>query len=76
MCSFFSYKESPYNLRKGQVLSIPPARSKYYGTNPVHFWGSLIRNILPSYIKCRRSVGEFKNNIKKFRNIDSSCLIC
>ena len=52
MYSFFSYKESSYNLRKGQVLSLPPARSKYYGTNPVHFWGSLIRNILPSYIKC------------------------
>ena len=26
MCSFFAHKETPYNLRKGQVLSLPPAR--------------------------------------------------
>ena len=26
MCSFFTDKEIPYNLRKGQVLSLPPAR--------------------------------------------------
>ena len=44
MCSFFTHKEIPYNLRKGQVLSLPPARSTYYGTNSVHFWGSIIWN--------------------------------
>ena len=70
MCSFFTHKEIPYNLRKGQVLSLPPARSTYYGTNSVHFRGSLIWNNLPSYIKSSRSVCEFKNNIKNFRNID------
>ena len=76
MCSFFTHKEIPYNLRKGQVLSLPPARSTYYGTNSVHFRGSLIWNNLPSYIKSSRSVCEFKNNIKNFRNIDCGCLIC
>ena len=76
MCSFFTHKEIPYNLRKGQVLSLPPARSTYYGTNSVHFRGSLIWNNLPSYIKSSRSVCEFKNNIKNFRDIDCGCLIC
>ena len=76
MCSFFTHKEVPYNLRKGQVLSLPPARSTCYGTNSVHFRGSLIWNNLPSYIKSSRSVCEFKNNIKNFRNIDCGCLIC
>ena len=71
MCSFFTHKEIPYNLRKGQVLSLPPA----YGTNSVHFRGSLIWNNLPSYIKSSRSVCEFKNNIKNFRNIDCGCLM-
>ena len=56
MCSFFTHKEIPHNLRKGQVLSLPPARSTYYGTNSVHFQGSLIWNNLPSYIKSNRSV--------------------
>ena len=76
MCSFFTHKEIPYNLRKGQVLSLPPARSTYYGTNSVHFWGSLIWNNLPNYIKSSRSVCQFKNNINNFKDIDCGCLIC
>ena len=48
MCSFFTHKEIPYNLSKGQVLSLPPARSTYYGTNSVDFRRSLIWNNLPS----------------------------
>ena len=63
MCSFFIHKEIPCNLRKGQVLSLRPARSTYYGTNSVHFRRSLIWNNLPSYMKSSRSVCEFKNNI-------------
>ena len=59
-----------------QVLSLPPARSTYYGTNSVHFRGSLIWNNLSSYIKSSRSVCEFENNIKNFRDIDCGYLIC
>ena len=75
MSSFFTHKEIPYNLRKGQVLSLPLARSIYYGTNSVHFQGSLIWNNLPSYRKSSRSVCAFKNNIKNFRITDCGCLI-
>ena len=75
-CSFFTHKEIPQNQRKGQVLSFPLARLTYYGTNSVHSRGSLIWNNLPSYIKSSRSVFEFKNSIKNFRNIDCVCLIC
>ena len=76
ICCFFTHKESPYNLRKGQVLSLPPARSRYYGNNSVHFHESLIWNNLHSYIKSSRSNCEFKNSIKNFRDIDCRCLIC
>ena len=78
MCSFFTHKEIPYNLILNlihQVLSLPPARSTYYGTNSVHFRGSLIWNNLPSYIKSSRSVFEFINNIKNFRNTDCGSII-
>ena len=75
MCSFFTHKEIPYNLRKGQVLSLPLARSTYYRTNSAHFWGSVIWNNLPSYRKSSRSVCAFENNIKNFRITDCSCLI-
>ena len=62
MCSFFTDKQIPYNLRKGQVLSIPLERWTYYGINSEHFRESLIWKNLPSYIKSSRSVCEFINN--------------
>ena len=33
MCSFFTHKEMSHNLKKGNVLSLPPAKLTYYGTN-------------------------------------------
>ena len=47
MWSYFTLKDMPYNLRKGPFLDLPKAHSFYYGTNAVHFCGSLIRNNLP-----------------------------
>ena len=64
MWSYFKYRKVPYNLRWGPVLFIPPARSTIYGTNSVHFLGSLIWNGLPNLVKSSRSISEFKNVIK------------
>ena len=75
MLPFFTHKKIPYDLREGQVLSLPPTRSTYYETNSVHFRGSLIWNNLPNYIKSNRSVYEFKNNMKNLRDIDCGCLV-
>ena len=75
MWSYFKYREVPYNLSRGPVLLIPPARSTIYGTNFVHFLGSLIWNRLPNLIKSSRSVSEFQNFIKEIGNIDCGCMI-
>ena len=74
--SYFKYRKVPYNLRRDPVLFIPPARSPIYGTNSVHFLGSLIWNGLPNLVKSSRSISEFKNAIKKIGNIDCGCMIC
>ena len=42
MWSYFTHKDMPYNLRKGPFLDLPKTYSFYYGTNAVHFRGSLI----------------------------------
>ena len=76
MWSYFKYRKVPYNLRRGPVLFIPPARSAIHGTNSVHFLGSLIWNRLPHFVKSSRSLSEFKNVIKKIGNIDCRCMIC
>ena len=52
-----------HNLRKGPILGLPKTHSFYYGTNAVHFRGSLIRNNLPPVVKSSNSLFEFKNKI-------------
>ena len=76
MKSFFTHKQIPHNLRKGHVLSLPPTRPTYYGTNSVHLRGYFIWNNLPSHIKSSSLLGEFKNNLKNFRDIYWWCSIC
>ena len=72
----FKYREAPYNLKRGPVLFILPARSAMNGTNSVHFLGSLIWRKLTNLVKSSRSISEFKNVIKKIGNIDCGCMIC
>ena len=47
MWSYFSSKNVSYNLRKGPSLLLPSAKSTVYGTNSVHFKGTLIWNNVP-----------------------------
>ena len=75
MWSYFKYRKFPYNLRWGPILFISPARSSIYGSNSVHFSGSLIWNKLPNLVKSSRSISEFKNIINKMGNIDRGCMI-
>ena len=53
------------------MLSLPPARSTYNGTDSVHLRGFLIWNSLPSYIK-----SNVNQKIKNFRDTDCGFLIC
>ena len=76
MWSFSTHKDIPYNLRKGPILGLPKTHSFYYGTNDIHFRGSLIWKNLPAVVKFSNSLFEFKNKIKNIGDIDCGCLIC
>ena len=76
MWSYFTKKDMPYSLRKGPALKLPKTRTLYYGTNSVHFRGSLIWNNLPADVKASKSLYDFKNRIKNIGNIDCGCVIC
>ena len=65
-----------YSLRKGPTLGLPKTHSFCYGTNAVHFRGSLMWNNLPAVVKSSDSLFEFKNKIKNIDDIDCGCLIC
>ena len=76
MWSYFTHKDMPYNLRKAPFLGLSKTHSFYYGTNAVHFRGSLIWNNLPAVVKSSDSLFEFKSKIKSIGDIDCRCLIC
>ena len=50
------------------ILFILLARSTSFGRKYVNFPGSLICNNLPALVKSRKTVSEFKNNIKRTGN--------
>ena len=76
MWSYFTHKDMPYNLKKGPILGLPKIHSFYYGTNIVHFRGSLISINLSDVVKSSDSLFEFKNKIKDIGDIDCGCLKC
>ena len=76
MWSFFKPKKLSYNLRKGPILNLPRTQYNYYGTNAIHFRGSLIWSNIPAKVKSINSVFEFKTKVKNLGNIDCGCLIC
>ena len=76
MWSFFKPKKLSYDLRKGPILNLPRTQSTYFGTNAIHFRGSLIWNNLPAKVKSSNSVFEFKAKIVNLENIDCGYLIC
>ena len=74
MWSHFTHKDMFYSL--GPTLGLPKTHSFYYGTDAIHFRGSLIRNNLTAAVKSSDSLFEFKNKIKNIGDIDCGYLIC
>ena len=64
-----------YNLRQRPLLGLPKTHSIYYGTNVVHFRGSLICNNLLVVVKSSYLLSEFKNKIKNIGDIHCGSLI-
>ena len=74
--NFFERNHTPYNLRRGDLLLLPPAKSIRYGVNSLAFRGSLLWNNLPPQVKESQTLEEFKNRIKNLRSIHCTCTVC
>ena len=57
----------PYNLRRGDLLLLPPAKSIRYGVNSLAFRGSMLWNNPPPQVKESQTLEEFQNRIKNLR---------
>ena len=76
MWNFFERNLIPDNLRRGDLLLLPPAKSTCYGVNSSAFRGSLLWNNLPSQVKESQTLEEFKDRIKNLRSIYCTCIVC
>ena len=76
MWNFFEKNHIPYNLQRGDLLLLPPAKYTRYGVNSLAFRGSLLWNNLPPHVKENQTLEEFKNRIKKLRSIHCTCPFC
>ena len=76
MWNICKQKKLSCNLRKGPLPDFPRTQSTYYGTNAIHFRGSLVWTNISAKIKSSNSVFEFKTKINSLGNIDCGCFIC
>ena len=76
MWNFLERNHTPYNLRRGDLLLLPPGKSIRYGVNSLAFRGSLLWNSLPPQVKESQTLEEFKNRIKNLRSIHCTCTVC
>ena len=76
MWNFFERNHTPCNLRRGDLLLLPPAKSIRYGVNSLAFRGSLLWNNLPPQVKESLTLEEFENRIKNLISIHCTCTVC
>ena len=76
MWSDFVFKKITYNIRKGPLLRLPPAKSTSYGISSVLFRACLLWNSLPKSIKYSESIVELITKMKDLENVGCSCILC
>ena len=64
MWEFSNTNPVQYNLRKGDIVNLPPVRSSCYGINSLALRGRLLWNSLPSYVKQSHNLEEFKLKLR------------
>ena len=67
--NFFERNHTLCNLRRGDLLFLPPAKSTCHVVNSLGFRGSLLRSNLAPQIKGSQTLEEFKNRIKNLSSI-------
>ena len=75
MWEFFNKNLVQYNLRKGDIVYLSPARSSCYGINSLAFRGSLLWNSFPSNVKQSHNLEEFTLKLKNFGNIHCTFVV-
>ena len=76
MWECFNKNPLQYNLRKGDIVYLLPARSSCNGINSLAFRGGLLWNSLPCNVKQSHNLEEFKLKLINLGNIYCTCVVC
>ena len=76
MLSYFNENIIPDNLRNGNRLLLPPAKTVKFGINSLIFRGILLWNNLPLNLKSCQTIDEFKLELKRSGRIHCTCTAC
>ena len=72
----FTRKEINYNLRIKDILTLPKALTKSFGTNLSSFKGSMLLNRAPDVIKSSNTTSSFIKSFKNWSGEVCNCSIC
>ena len=65
-----------YNLRSKSKFAVPSVRTVHNGQNSIQYYGPLIWNIIPGYIKDSETLDIFKGKVRKLKPINCPCRLC
>ena len=73
---YFKQRNTPYQLRKTQLLELSKCRTKTYGLRTTLFKGWLLWNKMPNHFKEAKSLIHFKNKIQEWTGRSITFFIC
>ena len=76
MWDLVQYKNSPYQLRMPQILTLPTTLSKTYGTYSLAFRESFVWNNLPAKLKDAATLQQFRKLIHMWQGNICNCKLC
>ena len=76
MKDIFVERTETYNLRSGNTLQLPKARTTTFGIESVSFLGQRLWHALPESFKQSENLAEFKRKIRNWKGLDCNCRLC
>mgnify|MGYP007006426598 CR=1 FL=1 len=76
MWDLFKTKESTYNLRRKNQLSVIQSNTKRYGSNSLSSCGANLWNTLPENIKMAKTLKDFRQLIGTWEGEKCKCTLC
>ena len=65
-----------YNLHSKSTFVVPSVRTFHNGQNSIQYYGPLIWNMIPGYIKDSETLDIFKGKIRKWKPTNCPCCLC